>query len=165
MYQEGFLSTFLWPSPPQLFHPMGRSFAKPAFIVYLVCIFIWLGMTYLQRLCFLSSPIFQSLFLPLSPVTSNPLWFFLALKGLMVQNRTWIFGNVFQPPLTAASEKFREQQLRRAKGVPVAKCSREVFVFKNQVNILKDCFQTCSTHSDSLGRIQDSLGIRRWNWV
>lgn len=66
----------------------------------------------------------------LSPDTGNPLWFFLDFKGLMVQHRTWIFGDIFQPPLTPASEKFREQPLRRAKVVPMVKCSREVFVFK-----------------------------------
>lgn len=66
----------------------------------------------------------------LSPDTGDPLWFFLDLKGLMVRHRTWICGNISQPPLTPASEKFREQPLRRAKVVPVVKCSREVFVFK-----------------------------------
>ena len=72
---------------------------------------------------------FKACFSP-SPDTGNPLWFFLDLKGLMVQHRAWISGYLSQPPLTPASEKFREQPLRRAKVVPTVKCSREVFVFK-----------------------------------
>lgn len=66
----------------------------------------------------------------LRPDTGNPLWFFLDLKGLMVQHRAWIFGNMSQLPRTPASEKFREQPLRKAKVVPMVRCTRQVFVFK-----------------------------------
>lgn len=131
--QEGFSAPFSDPPLPNFSTPWKQLCKSLLYgpLTHWVCIFIWLGMTYLQRLCFYPLLYFKACF-PLSPDTSNPLWgfFFLDLKGLMVQYRTWIFGNIFQPPLTATSEKSREQLLRRANVVPEAKCPREVFVFK-----------------------------------
>lgn len=102
----GFLSPFRWPSPPQLFHPTGKSFAKPAFIVHLVCIFIWLGRHTCRGFAFLSSPIFQSLFLPQSWHQQS----FVVFLGPQRLNSPAHNLNLWKYILTTSNSSFREVQ-------------------------------------------------------
>ena len=129
MHQDGFYPPFCDP-PPTTFPPHGAAALQspPLLSTWVVFLSDWERHT---RRGFAFYPLlyFKDCF-SLSPDTSNPLWFFLDLKGLMVWHRTWIFGNTPQLPLTAASDKFREQTLSKAKVLPVVKCSREDFVFK-----------------------------------
>lgn len=114
MCQDWFLSLFLCPHPlhPPTFPLHGQQLCKTGFIVHSdVFLSGWEWHT-CRSFTFYPLLYFKACFF-LSTDIGNPLWFSLSLKSLMVWHRTCIIGNITQPTLTAASERFGEQPLKR----------------------------------------------------